>query len=114
MRAKIKLKATKLYQEDLKQKQDAEKLAKEPVIEVKDKFGRVMQKLVSGKAKSQEKKSESKSPKRRAKPKKVAPIKRKMSFTECQLKYLDKLILIDPMAEMKKPTRLDLLTIKKM
>jgi hypothetical protein len=37
-----------------------------------------------------------------------------MSFTECQLKYADKLLLIDPMKEMKKPTITDLITVKKM
>ena len=47
LRAKIKLKATKMYQEDLKQKKEAEKQA--PVIEVKDKFGRVIERIVDGK-----------------------------------------------------------------
>ena len=47
LRAKIKLKATKMYQEDLKQKKEAEKQA--PVIEVKDKFGRVIERIIDGK-----------------------------------------------------------------
>lgn len=48
LRAKIKLKATKMYQEDLKQKKEAGKQA--PVInEVKDKFGRVVERIVDGK-----------------------------------------------------------------
>ena len=47
LRAKIKLKATKMYQEDLMQKKEAEKQA--PVIEVKDKFGRVIERIVDGK-----------------------------------------------------------------
>jgi len=37
-----------------------------------------------------------------------------MSFTECQLKYADQLVLIDPMKDMKQPTLTDLHTIRKM
>ena len=36
-----------MYQEDLKQKKEAEKQA--PVIEVKDKFGRVIERIIDGK-----------------------------------------------------------------
>jgi hypothetical protein len=95
------------------------------MIEVKDKFGRVMQKISV--SKQQEKEAlESKikavqdkaellqPPKKRRKPKKVTPPKRRMSFTECQLKYADQLVLIDPMKDMKQPTLTDLHTIRKM
>jgi hypothetical protein len=37
-----------MYLEDKKRKDEEAKMAKEPVIEVKDKFGRVMQKIVPG------------------------------------------------------------------
>jgi hypothetical protein len=37
-----------MYLEDKKRKDEEAKAAKEPVIEVKDKFGRVMQKIVPG------------------------------------------------------------------
>jgi len=37
-----------MYLENKKRKEEEAKLAKEPVIEVKDKFGRVMQKIIPG------------------------------------------------------------------
>jgi hypothetical protein len=36
MRARIKLKATRVYQEDIIRKLNAEKKANEPVVEIKD------------------------------------------------------------------------------
>jgi len=48
MRARIKLKATRVYQEDIKRKLEANKKANEPVVEVKDQFGRVIDKIVGG------------------------------------------------------------------
>ena len=44
LKAKIKLKAVKLYQEDAERKAEEERVAKLPVVEVKDKFGRVVAK----------------------------------------------------------------------
>jgi hypothetical protein len=37
-----------MYLEDKKKKEEEAKIAKEPIIEVKDKFGRVMEKIVAG------------------------------------------------------------------
>ena len=45
LKAKIKLKVIKKYQEDqLKKAEDAKKAA-EPVVVIKDKFGRIMEKI---------------------------------------------------------------------
>ena len=45
IKTKINLKVTKLYHEHVERTKSEEKKALEPVIEVKDKFGRVMEKV---------------------------------------------------------------------
>jgi hypothetical protein len=73
----------------------------------------VIDKIVGGQQQAKQL-HRSESPKPRRRPKKVAPLKRKMSFTTCQLKYAEDLQLEDPLKNVKKPTLTDLVTIKKM
>ena len=44
LKAKIKLKCVKQYQEDLKNKKEEELEAQQPVVVIKDKFGRIIEK----------------------------------------------------------------------
>ena len=81
--------------------------ANEPVIVVKDRFGRIMEKthpLLKSK----------KVPNANRKPVKVPPLKRKMSFSTCQLEYHDCLDMKNPLENGGKPTMMELETIKEM
>jgi hypothetical protein len=74
LKAQIKLKAVKKYQEDKDKREEEERKLAEPIVIVRDKFGRVMEKkdpLMATKKK----------PSQRRPPKKRAPPKRKISFT---------------------------------
>ena len=107
LKAKIKLKVVKKYQEDLEKKQLEEQKALEPVIVVKDRFGRIMEKkhpLLNSK----------KVPNANRKPIKVPPLKRKMSFSTCQLEYHDCLEMKNHLENGGKPTMMELETIKDM
>ena len=78
LKAKIKLKAVKKYHEDLVRQEEEEKRAKEPVLVIKDRFGRVMEKrdpLMSNE----------KVPNSTRMPKRRPSLKRKASFSAQQL-----------------------------
>ena len=107
LKAKIKLKVTKKYFEDLTKKKEEEQKINDPVIVVKDRFGRIMEKkhpLMQNK----------KVPNAGRKPRKVPPLKRKMSFSTTQLEYHDCLELKNPLENMKGRPMRELETIKQM
>ena len=82
LKAKIKLKAVKKYHEDLVRKEEEEKRANEPVLVIKDRFGRVMEKrhpLMSNK----------KEPNATRMPRRRPSLKRKTSFSAQQLQFDD-------------------------
>ena len=80
LKAKIKLKSVKEYQEDLNRKKEEAAMAAEPVISFRDKYGRVM-KISSPRM------STKKLPSKSRRPVKKAPPALRLSFTECQMKY---------------------------
>ena len=100
LKAKIKLKCVKQYQEDkLKQKEEEER-AKQPVVIIKDKLGRVMEMkkpIMRNKKK----------PSANRKPIKKKPPKRLRSFTEIQLKFYADEDIYNPMQDQPKPTLTD-------
>ena len=107
LKAKIKLLSDKKYQEDLLQKEDAEKRLKEPVVEIKDKFGRVMSKVAP-------KMTTMRLPSVNRMPRKKEPPKRLRSFTEMQLQYYADEDIYNPMQGYQKPSLTDLYVINSM
>ena len=91
IKTKINLKVTKLYHDHVERTKSEERKALEPVIEIKDKFGRVMEKV---NPLMQSKKVPSKS----RPPKKRPPLVKKKSFVEDQKIYNDAERLYNPLA----------------
>ena len=100
LKAKIKLKALKKYQEDEDNRVEEQKKAAEPKVIIKDKYGRVMQ-MKSPKT------STNKVPSKNRLPVKKAPPKLRLSFTECQMKYYGAKDIYNPINNMKGPKLTD-------
>ena len=80
LKAQIKLKAVKMFQEDIKKKEEEEEKSKQPVVVIKDKFGRIIDK-------EGPKLMMKKQPSINRKPIKKKPPQRLRSFTEEQMKF---------------------------
>ena len=101
LKAAIKLKAHKKYQED-KQKEEEDAIKeKEPVVFIKDRFGRIMEK------KDPKMSTTSKIPSKNRRPVKRAPPKRKLSFVESQMKYYGANDIFNPTSQSKKQSLTD-------
>ena len=93
LKAKIRLKVAKDYHEDIKRKEEEERKAREPVLEVKDEWGRVMEK------KKLYTTNKKRVPNANRFPKKKPPLKVRKSFAAEQKKYNDADNMYDPMAD---------------
>lgn len=99
MKAQIKLKAVKQFQEDLVTKKEEEENTNKIVTVLKDQFGRVMKK-VAPKMNTKVLPSVNRKPRKKQRP------KRKISFTEMQMKFYAE-DAYNPMKNMPSPTLTD-------
>ena len=107
LKAKIALKANKQYQEDVIREQEEKQRVEDLPVEIKDKYGRVIEKQYL-KLKSK------KVPSMSRKPRKRPPLLRKRSFVADQKKYDDIEKCYDPMANLEGPSLIDKITIEVM
>ena len=84
----------------MKEEEDAKK-EKEPVVILKDRFGRIMEKKDPRMSKT------SKIPSKSRKPVKRAPPKRKLSFVESQMKYYGANDIYNPVSQSNKVSLTD-------
>ena len=107
LKAKIKLKVIKQYQEDVELKKQEFEKTNAPVTVIKDKFGRVMDKQAP-------KMSKKRLPSVNRRPRKRPPLTKKHSFTEAQQKFYGAEDIYNPMNNYPKPLLSDIYVINMM